>query len=43
VNGAVAGSDRPEGKWHQLFAVYSLHAGLAAAEIATSARASASP
>ena len=27
----------PDGKWRQLFAGYSLHAGLAAVEIATSA------
>jgi hypothetical protein len=33
----------PDGKWRQLFAGYSLNAGLAAVEIATSARASASP
>jgi len=37
VDGAVAGSDLPEGKWRQLFAGYSLHAGRAAVEIATSA------
>jgi hypothetical protein len=40
VEGAVA--DLPEGKWRQLFAGYSLQAGLATVEIATSARASAS-
>jgi hypothetical protein len=43
VEGAVAGGDLPEGKWRQLFASYSLHAGLAAVKIATSACASASP
>ena len=43
MDGAVAGSDLPDGKWRQLFAGYSLYAGLATIEIDTSARASASP
>jgi hypothetical protein len=33
VEGAVAGGDLPDGKWRQLFAGYSLQAGLATVEM----------